>query len=94
MNLEELRGRVGAILGGCSSRCLDDDNDFAAVRETIMEWLCGEEFQAPIRSCRLILAIEANPEQNPTETVKLAPKTREQLQAAVRGAEYLLSGNR
>lgn len=39
------------------------------------------------RACRLILAIEANPEQNPTETVRLSPKTREQILAAVRAVK-------
>lgn len=43
---------------------------------------------ALLRACRLILAIEENPEQNPEETVKLAPKTREQLVRAVRAAGY------
>jgi hypothetical protein len=43
-----------------------------------------------VHACLLILAIEENPEQNPTETVKLAPKTREQLARAVTGAGYPL----
>lgn len=43
--------------------------------------------KALLRACKLVLAIEANPEQNPTETVRFSPNTREQILAAVRAAE-------
>lgn len=31
--------KIGAILGGCTSRCLDDDDDFAVVRDALVEGL-------------------------------------------------------
>ena len=34
-----LRERIGAILGTVNSRCLDDDDDFAAVRDALVEGL-------------------------------------------------------
>ena len=72
----------------------EDEDHYEEVTEAVVSQLIDGDFKVPkpdpiralVRACKLVLAIEANPEQNPTETVKLAPKTREQILAAVRAA--------
>lgn len=83
-----LRDTIAEVLFENSSRCLDDAEDFNQVFEALVERL--KPFERGVAGCQLILAIEANPHCNPTDTVKLAPKTREQLSRAVRGAGYPL----
>lgn len=83
-----LRDAIAEILFRNTSRCLDDGEDFNQVLESLVEGL--HHYEKGMVACRLILSIEANPEQNPAETVKLAPKTREQLVRAVREAGYPL----
>lgn len=46
-------------------------------------------FPKLVKAVQLVLAIEDNPFQNPTERVKLAPKTRNQLLAALKVAGEL-----
>jgi len=39
--VDDLPGKVGACLGQFGSRCLDDDEDFAAVRDGVVEFVKG-----------------------------------------------------
>jgi len=79
----------------------EDQDHYDAVCDAVAEKLDDADFKveildpaaALVRACNLILAIEANPGQNPSETVKLAPKTREQIRSAVRAAGYLPHGS-
>jgi hypothetical protein len=48
--------------------------------------LAQAAFPKLVKAVQLVLAIEEHPFQNPTERVKLAPKTRNQLHAALKVA--------
>jgi hypothetical protein len=46
-----------------------------------------DSFPRLLNAVKLVLAIADHPEQNPTEKISLAPKTRAQLDSAVKFAE-------
>ena len=46
-----------------------------------------DSFPRLLNACKLVLAIADHPDQNPTEKISLAPKTRAQLDSAVKFAE-------